>query len=155
MFELPLPLIEQSLLTALFSLTPHPLFVIICCPKVFGTLTLMVQEKGPEVGILKAMGVREHHVVTIFVLEGLLIGVLGAALGLGLGYVACFAAEHFGLHMNPEVYYIDTLPVHIDPVEFGLVGNTMHQVDENVEVAHIRALKTVYARILADYFAPR
>jgi len=38
-------------------------------------------------------------------------------------------------------------------VEFGLVGTTMHQVDEHVAVADITALKAVYTRILADYFA--
>ena len=38
-------------------------------------------------------------------------------------------------------------------VEFGLVGKTMHQVDERVDVAQIRALKIVYSRILRDYFA--
>lgn len=38
-------------------------------------------------------------------------------------------------------------------VEFGLVGETMHQVDENVPVAQITQLKGIYARILADYFA--
>ena len=58
----------------------------------------------------------------MFVLEGGLIGVLGAALGLFFGYVLCFAAEHFGVRLNPEVYYIDRLPVHIDPSEFALVG---------------------------------
>ncbi len=42
---------------------------------------------------------------------------------------------------------------HCPVVEFGLVGTTMHQVDENVEVAHIHRLKAVYARILAAYFA--
>ncbi len=89
---------------------------------VFGTLTLMVQEKSGETGILKAMGARGRDVVSLFLLEGFLIGILGAALGLGLGYVACFAAEHFGIRMNPEVYYIDKLPVHIDASEFGLVG---------------------------------
>jgi lipoprotein-releasing system permease protein len=56
------------------------------------------------------------------VIEGGLIGVLGAALGLFLGYVSCFACEHFGIRMNPEVYYIDRLPVHVDPTEFGLTG---------------------------------
>ncbi len=40
-------------------------------------------------------------------------------------------------------------------VEFGLVGATMHQVDEHVEVADIHALKAVYRRILRDYFAAR
>jgi succinyl-diaminopimelate desuccinylase len=39
-------------------------------------------------------------------------------------------------------------------VEFGLVGKTMHQVDERVEVAQIEQLKRIYQRILADYFGP-
>lgn len=42
---------------------------------------------------------------------------------------------------------------HCPVVEFGLVGATMHQVDEHVEVEHIRQLKAVYGRILGDYFA--
>ena len=42
---------------------------------------------------------------------------------------------------------------HSPVVEFGLVGKTMHQVDERVEVAQIHALKAIYGRILRDYFA--
>jgi succinyl-diaminopimelate desuccinylase len=42
---------------------------------------------------------------------------------------------------------------HCPVVEFGLVGKTMHQVDERVEVAQIEALKAIYGRILRDYFA--
>jgi lipoprotein-releasing system permease protein len=96
--------------------------VLIAGFSVFGTLTLLVQEKRREVGILKAMGTSARSVVRIFVLEGLLIGLAGALLGLGLGFVVTFAAEHFGIRMNPEVYYIDKLPVHLDPTEFSTVG---------------------------------
>ncbi len=42
---------------------------------------------------------------------------------------------------------------HCPVVEFGLVGRTMHQVDERVEVAQIHQLKEIYTRILRDYFA--
>ena len=42
---------------------------------------------------------------------------------------------------------------HCPVVEFGLVGRTMHQVDERVEVAQIHQLKPIYGRILGDYFA--
>jgi succinyl-diaminopimelate desuccinylase len=42
---------------------------------------------------------------------------------------------------------------HCPVVEFGLVGQTMHQVDERVEVAQIVRLKAIYSRILQDYFA--
>lgn len=89
---------------------------------VFGTLTLLVQEKRREVGILKALGTSAPSIIRIFLLEGLLIGLAGAVSGLGLGFVLTFAAEHFGIRMNPEVYYIDKLPVQLDPTEFGLVA---------------------------------
>lgn len=42
---------------------------------------------------------------------------------------------------------------HCPVVEFGLVGKSMHQVDEHVEIAHIHQLKAIYGRILRDYFA--
>lgn len=96
--------------------------ILIAGFSVFGTLTLLVQEKRREVGILKAMGTPARGVIRIFVIEGLLIGAAGGLMGLGLGFVLTFAAEHFGIRMNPEVYYIDKLPVHLDPTEFALVG---------------------------------
>jgi ABC-type lipoprotein release transport system permease subunit len=112
---------------------------------VVGTLTLMVQEKGREVAILKAMGAEDRVMVGVFLLQGLFIGVVGALSGLGLGYVACFAAQHFGIHMNPEVYYIDQLPVHIDPVEFLLVG---------VAAVLVCVLATIYPAILGSRLKP-
>lgn len=42
---------------------------------------------------------------------------------------------------------------HCPVVEFGLVGKTMHQVDERVEIAQIHQLKAIYTRILRSYFA--
>ncbi|MEL7089588.1 MAG: succinyl-diaminopimelate desuccinylase, partial [Planctomycetota bacterium] len=42
---------------------------------------------------------------------------------------------------------------HCPVIEFGLVGQSMHAVDENVEVAQIQKLKAIYRRILSDYFA--
>jgi len=42
---------------------------------------------------------------------------------------------------------------HCPVVEFGLVGKTMHQVDERVEIDQIHQLKNVYARVIRDYFA--
>ena len=42
---------------------------------------------------------------------------------------------------------------HCPVVEFGLVGQSMHQVDEHVRTDHITQLKSIYTRILTDYFA--
>ena len=45
------------------------------------------------------------------------------------------------------------IKAHCPVVEFGLVGQSMHQVDEHVRVEHIQQLKAIYGRILRDYFA--
>ncbi len=112
---------------------------------VFGTLTLMVQEKAREVGVLKAMGTTPGGIVAAFLLEGVLIGLFGSAIGLGAGYVACFAAEHFGVRMNPEVYYIDKLPVAVDGSEFGLVF---------LASVAVCTLATVFPAVLASRLRP-
>ncbi len=110
-----------------------------------GTLTLMVQEKRSEVAILKAMGASDRTIVSVFVIEGGLIGLLGSALGMFLGYMMCFAAEHFGIRMNPEVYYIDRLPVHMDPMEFTLTG---------LAAIAVCLLVTIYPALIASQLRP-
>jgi len=112
---------------------------------VFGTLTLMVQEKGREVAILTAMGADRGRIVALFLMEGLLIGLFGAAAGLGLGYVVCFWAANFGVGMNPEVYYIDRLPVHLDGLEFALVG---------IASVLVCVLATVFPAVAASRLRP-
>jgi lipoprotein-releasing system permease protein len=112
---------------------------------VFGTLTLMVQEKGREIGILFAMGTSKSSVVVIFLIEGILIGVYGASIGLGLGFLVTFVFEHFGIRVNPEVYYIDRLPVNVDGTEFALVG---------LIALGVCALATLFPAVLAGRFRP-
>jgi lipoprotein-releasing system permease protein len=97
------------------------------------------------VAILKAMGTADRTVVGVFLIEGGLIGLLGALLGLFLGYMMCFAAEHFGVRMNPEVYYIDRLPVHVDLTEFALTG---------VAAVFICLMVTIYPALLASRLRP-
>ena len=51
----------------------------------------------------------------LFAIQGLFIGVIGTVLGVATGLVACWAGKRFGLPLNPDVYYIDRLPIHVDP----------------------------------------
>lgn len=112
---------------------------------VFGTLTLMVQEKRREVGILFAMGATRRSIVSVFVIEGGLIGLYGATFGLGLGYLVTFVFEHFGFRLNPEVYYIDRLPVAVDPAEFVFVG---------LVALGICVVSTIFPAVLASRLRP-
>jgi lipoprotein-releasing system permease protein len=112
---------------------------------VFGTLTLMVQEKQREVGILFAMGATRRSIVSVFVIEGWLIGLYGATVGLGLGYLVTFVFEHFGFRLNPEVYYIDRLPVAVNPMEFVFVG---------LVALGVCVVSTIFPAVLASRLRP-
>ncbi len=89
---------------------------------VFATLTLMVEEKGNQVGVLRAMGSSRRDILQIFLLEGLGVGVLGSLLGVGLGVGLCMVVQRAGLPLNPEVYYIDSFPIHFEPLELTMVA---------------------------------
>lgn len=92
--------------------------VLVACFNIVSTLIMMVLEKGKDIAILKSMGASDTSVMKIFVIEGLLIGGVGTAAGIVLGYATCLFVERFGIHLDSDVYYIDRLPILIDPWQF-------------------------------------
>lgn len=91
-------------------------FCIIC------TLLLMVTEKGKEIAILKALGAASRSVMGIFMLEGVVIGAIGTVFGVATGVSLCLGLSWYGLRLDPEVYYIDRLPIAINWGDYGLVA---------------------------------
>jgi lipoprotein-releasing system permease protein len=83
-------------------------FCIIC------TLLLMVTEKGREIAILKAVGASDRVVLRIFMTEGVIIGCIGTALGVVWALALCLGLSWFGVRLDPEVYYIDRLPIAVN-----------------------------------------
>ncbi len=99
------------------------LFVVLVAS--FGILAsnlMSVMEKAKEIAILKAMGTRDAGILRVFIAEGLCVGILGSFGGIGLGLGLCWALDRFGLPLNENVYYIEKLPVVVNPVEVALVG---------------------------------
>ena len=92
--------------------------VLVACFNIVSTLIMMVLEKGKDIAILKSMGSSDTSIMKIFVIEGLIIGGLGTAAGIVLGYATCLFVERFGIHLDSDVYYIDRLPILIDPWQF-------------------------------------
>jgi len=91
-------------------------FCIVC------TLLLMVTEKGKEIAILKALGASDGAIMRIFMLEGIIIGAIGTVFGVGTALAACSGLAYFGVRLDPEVYYIDRLPVNVNPGDYALVA---------------------------------
>ena len=89
---------------------------------IVATLIMLVLEKTKEIAVLKSMGAGVPSVMKIFVAEGVIIGAIGTAFGLILGYGTCLLVDRVGIPLDPEVYYISNLPVLIEPAQFGLVA---------------------------------
>ena len=67
------------------------LIVLVAALNILIALTMMVMEKTRDIAVLMSFGVLPEQVRRIFLMQGLLISLLGTAAGLVLGYVACWA----------------------------------------------------------------
>jgi lipoprotein-releasing system permease protein len=89
---------------------------------IIATLIMLVLEKTREIAVLKSMGAGLPSIMKIFVAEGLIIGAIGTAFGLLLGWGTCLLVDKVGIPLDPEVYYISNLPVRMEPTQFALVA---------------------------------
>jgi len=69
-----------------------------------------VMEKTRDIAVLMSYGVRQEQVRRIFLLQGLLISVIGTVLGLVVGYGMSWLGGHYKFPLNASVYSIDYLP---------------------------------------------
>ena len=75
------------------------------------TLIMMVMEKNRDIAVLMSMGASAQQIRRIFMLQGVLIGVVGTVIGLALGYTLSFLADHYRwLSLNQEVYSLSYVP---------------------------------------------
>jgi lipoprotein-releasing system permease protein len=75
------------------------------------TLIMMVVEKNRDIAVLMSMGAKRQQIRKIFVLEGLLIGVVGTVIGLAVGYSLSYLADQYHwLRLNAEVYSLSYVP---------------------------------------------
>lgn len=114
-------------------------FCIVC------TLLLMVTEKGKEIAILKALGASDRAVMRIFMIEGIIIGAIGTIFGVGTALATCTGLSWFGVRLDPEVYYIDRLPVNVNGADYAMVA---------VAALLICTIATVYPARAASKLSP-
>lgn len=87
------------------------LIVCVAALNILIALTMMVMEKTRDIAVLMSFGVRADQVRRIFLAQGLLISILGTALGLLVGYTAAILGGHYHfIQLSAEVYSIDYLP---------------------------------------------
>ena len=98
------------------------LIVVVAAFNIVSTLTMLVTEKTREIGILRAMGLPARVVKRVFIMQGAVIGVVGTALGTGVGLLLAYLVDTRRLiSIDPSVYFIDHLPVQVDPIDLTVI----------------------------------
>jgi lipoprotein-releasing system permease protein len=97
--------------------------VFVACFGIFATLTMTVAEKTRDIGVLRALGATPGGILSIFVLNGTLVGLIGTLCGYGAGIlvannvnvIRAFLKDTFGWDIfPPEIYLFDDIPTHVD-----------------------------------------
>src|SRR3954452_7182728 len=105
------PLFHALKLERLVTFITVGLIVFVAALNILISLTMMVMEKTRDIAVLMSMGTRKAQVRKVFIAQGLLIGVVGTAVGLVLGYVLAWMGGHYhAFALAPEVYSIDYVP---------------------------------------------
>jgi lipoprotein-releasing system permease protein len=98
------------------------LIVLVAALNIVATLILLVMEKHRDIAILKTMGASAGSVTTIFMVQGLIIGLVGTSVGAALGYGLSFVFNHYRLIQVPiDVYQVSYLPFTVLASDFAIV----------------------------------
>lgn len=92
--------------------------IFVAAFNVIATLIMIVLEKKREIAILKAMGAKDFSILSIFLIQGTVVGVIGTVIGLVLGGGICLYLTKYEFPLDPKVYLIDHLPVRASATEF-------------------------------------
>lgn len=99
------------------------LIILVASFNIVSTLIMNVIEKKREIAILKAMGATNNGIMTIFVLQGLLIGISGTIIGVAGGYLLSYVLNTYQIIKLPaDVYYLSHLPVKMKFFDFIVVS---------------------------------
>jgi lipoprotein-releasing system permease protein len=99
------------------------LIILVASFNIVSTLIMNVIEKSREIAILKAMGATNKGIMTIFMLQGLLIGIVGTIIGVSCGYLLNYVLDTYQIiKLPPDVYYLSHLPVKMKLFDFLVVS---------------------------------
>jgi lipoprotein-releasing system permease protein len=99
------------------------LIILVAASNIVSTLIMLVIEKTKEIGILKSMGANSKNISWIFLLEGVVVGVIGTFSGCLSGFALCWIQMKYQLLKLPgDVYFINALPVRMQALDFVIIA---------------------------------
>jgi lipoprotein-releasing system permease protein len=105
------PLFRALRLERLVTFITIGLIVFVAALNILISLIMMVMEKTKDIAVLMSLGTKKKQIRRVFIAQGVLIGVIGTAIGLFLGYAISYAGGHYHfISLSAEVYSIDYVP---------------------------------------------
>lgn len=101
------------------------IIVLVASFSIVANLIMVVTEKSGEIAVLRSMGARARSILTIFLFEGFYIGMIGMIFGVSVGIALSQLTRAYGLALDPEIYYIKSLPISVDPWEVAVVAGSV------------------------------
>jgi lipoprotein-releasing system permease protein len=98
------------------------LIVTVAAFNIVAVLVMLVMENRRAVGIMKSMGATDGDIMRIFMATGAEIGVLGIALGIGLGLAGTWLLDRYPLNLPGDVYFLNSLPVLLEGADVLMVA---------------------------------
>ena len=99
------------------------LIVIVASLNIVVTLVMMVMEKTRDIAVLMSMGATEENIRRVFIAQGVIIGVVGTAIGLVVGNIAAYVADAYRLvSLAPDVYSIAYVPFKLSSIDSAIVA---------------------------------
>ncbi len=94
------------------------MIVLVGALNIISTLVMVVMEKTRDVAILRAMGASAKSIMSVFMFQGLVVGLLGTFAGLGAGLGIChLLGKYKFIKLPADIYYISTLPVKVEALD--------------------------------------
>jgi len=87
------------------------LIIVVAVFNIVGTLLMLILEKTQSIGILKSLGASSANIRFIFLLDGLIIGLIGIFLGIVLGVGLSLLELKFKFFKLPDIYYMKSVPI--------------------------------------------
>ena len=98
------------------------LIVMVAALNIVASLILLVMEKHRDIAILKTMGASARSVTTMFMMQGLIIGLVGTTIGAAAGYAVAYVLDRYKLIRVPvDIYQVSHVPFTVQPLDFTLV----------------------------------
>ncbi|MBN1848390.1 MAG: lipoprotein-releasing ABC transporter permease subunit [Deltaproteobacteria bacterium] len=98
------------------------MIVLVGALSIISTLVMVVMEKTKDIAILRAMGATSKSIMSIFMFQGLIVGVVGTIAGLLSGLGACYLLEKYiHIDMPTDFYGLMTLPVKVETIDVVMI----------------------------------